>query len=48
MAGISELLLCQGFVETEQFEKSKEDLKQLSGLTDRQIDDRLHALTWGL
>jgi hypothetical protein len=46
MAGTSQLLLCDGFIESEGFERSKRDLIALSGLTDEQIDDRLEALTW--
>jgi len=46
MAGTSQLLLCDGFIESKGFEKSKRDLIALSGLTDEQIDDRLEALTW--
>jgi hypothetical protein len=46
MAGTSRLLFCEGFIESESFERSKEDLKALSGLTDEQIDDRLEALLW--
>jgi hypothetical protein len=46
MAGTSRLLFCEGFIESEGFERSKEDLKALSGLTDEQIDDRLEALLW--
>jgi hypothetical protein len=46
MAGTSRLLLCDGFIESEGFESSKEDLKALTGLTDEQIDDRLEALIW--
>jgi hypothetical protein len=50
MAGTShsQLLLCEGFIESETFERSKQDLKRLFELTDRQIDDRLHALTWSI
>jgi hypothetical protein len=50
MAGTShsQLLLCEGFIEGEGFEQSKRDLKLQFGLTDREIDDRLHALTWSI
>src|SRR6185312_216350 len=50
MAGTSHsrLLLCEGFVESDAFEESKSDLKARFGLTDRDIDDRLHALTWSI
>lgn len=47
MAGSSSLV-CQGFIEGEGFTSSKDDLKVTSGLTDRQIDDRLSALLWAL
>lgn len=46
MAGTS--LLCNGFVESESFERSKADLKAETGLTDEEIDDRLEALVWAL
>lgn len=48
MAGTSQAILCRGFSDTEGFEQSKEALKLVHGLTDREIDDRLRALTWGL
>lgn len=47
MAGTSPLL-CQGFIESEGFERSKKDLKSFYGLTDRDLDDRLDALLWAL
>lgn len=51
MAGTSQpagQLACRGFIETEGFARSKDDLKTLHGLTDRQVDDRLEALLWAL
>jgi hypothetical protein len=48
MAGLSGELRCEGFIEADGFEKSKDELKQATGLTDRQIDDRLDALVWAL
>lgn len=48
MAGASNELRCEGFVESDGFEKSKKELKHSTGLTDRQIDDRLEALVWAL
>ncbi len=47
MAGTSPLL-CQGFIEGDGFERSKEHLKQLFDLSDRDVDDRLDALLWAL
>lgn len=47
MVGTSQLV-CAGFIESETFRRSKDDLKQELGLTDRQIDDRLEALVWTL
>jgi hypothetical protein len=48
MAGLSSELRCEGFIESETFTKSKDDLKRDSGLTDRQIDDRVEGLVWAL
>jgi hypothetical protein len=48
MAGLSGELRCEGFVEADTFEQSKNDLKTSTGLTDRQIDDRLEGLVWAL
>ena len=50
MAGTShsQLLLCEGFIESDGFGKSKRDLMALFDLTDRDVDDRLHALTWSI
>jgi hypothetical protein len=48
MAGLSGELRCEGFVEADEFAKSKDELKQSTGLTDRQIDDRLDGLVWAL
>lgn len=50
MAGTShsQLLLCEGFIETKGFAESKNVLKAAFGLTDRDIDDRLRALTWNI
>jgi hypothetical protein len=47
MAGTS-TLVCSGFIETTFFTSSKEDLKVHSGLTDRQIDDRMEGVVWAL
>lgn len=46
MAGSSRLV-CLGFIESEGFRQSKERLKQLLELTDRDVDERLQALIWG-
>ena len=46
MAGIS--LLCNEFVESGSFQRSKTDLKAETGLSDQEIDDRLEALVWAL
>jgi hypothetical protein len=48
MAGLSGELRCEGFVESSTFEKSKVELKLASGLSDRQIDDRVEGLVWAL
>jgi hypothetical protein len=48
MAGPSGELRCEGFIESSTFEKSKNELKHATGLTDRQIDDRLEGLVWAL
>jgi hypothetical protein len=50
MAGTSHsrLLLCEGFIESDSFEESKANLKALFGLTDRDIDERIRALTWSI
>lgn len=47
MAGTNQLV-CRGFAETDTFERSKADLQALHGLSDREVDDRLRALLWGL
>ncbi|HMJ71874.1 MAG TPA: hypothetical protein VK471_00770 [Solirubrobacterales bacterium] len=46
MVGTS--LLCNAFIESESFEQSKAELKAETGLTDREIDDRLEAVVWAL
>lgn len=46
MAGTS--LLCKAFIESESFQQSKAELKAETGLSDRDIDDRLEALVWAL
>jgi hypothetical protein len=48
MAGFSSELRCEGFIESDTFTKSKDELKRAAGLTDRQIDDRVEALVWAL
>jgi hypothetical protein len=50
MAGTShsQLLLCEGFIETAGFEESKRHLMALFELTDRDVDDRIQALTWSI
>jgi hypothetical protein len=48
MAGTSPPLVCDGFIETETYERSKDLLRQRLELTDRQLDDRLEALIWAL
>lgn len=48
MAGHSGELRCEGFIESSTFEGSKDELKRSTGLTDRQIDDRLEGLVWAL
>jgi hypothetical protein len=48
MAGTSGELRCEGFVETRAFERSKDELKGVTDLTDRQIDFRLEGLLWAL
>jgi hypothetical protein len=48
MAGLSGELRCDGFIESDTFTKSKDELKHGAGLTDRQIDDRIEALVWAL
>ena len=48
MAGTSGELRCEGFVESHEFEQSKEELKRGLGLTDREVDDRLESLVWAL
>jgi len=50
MAGTShsQLLLCEGFIEGDGFGQSKRALMALFDLTDRDVDDRLHALTWSI
>jgi hypothetical protein len=41
-------LVCLGFIESETFKKSRHRLKQWLVLTDRDIDERLEGLIWGL
>jgi|SRR5271169_2064472 hypothetical protein len=48
MAGLSGELRCEGFIESSTFERSKDELKRGTGLTDRQIDYRLEGLVWAL
>ncbi|MGZ8716404.1 MAG: hypothetical protein ACXWYO_04760 [Gaiellaceae bacterium] len=48
MVGNPPQLICNGFVEADSFVKSKADLIATLDLTDRDIDDRLAALMWGL
>jgi hypothetical protein len=48
MAGTSSELRCEGFIASDTFERSKEDLKRSAKLTDRQVDDRLDGLEWAL
>jgi hypothetical protein len=48
MAGLSGELRCEGFIESSTFERSRAELKRSTGLTDRQIDDRLEGLVWAL
>jgi len=45
---LSAELRCEGFIEAKDFERSKDELKSTTGLSDRQIDDRLKALVWAL
>lgn len=47
MAGTSRLV-CNGFIESDDFRRSKAELKERTGLTDGQIDDRIEALVWAL
>jgi hypothetical protein len=47
MAGTSRLV-CNGFIEADTFERSKDDLIRFVGLTERQVDDRLETLMWAL
>lgn len=47
MGGISPLL-CKGFIESPSFEQSKGELMAETGLSPREIDDRLEALVWAL
>jgi hypothetical protein len=49
MAGIRpNLLVCKGFIEAESFERSKAELMQETGLTPREVDDRVEAVVWAL
>jgi hypothetical protein len=48
MAGLSGGLRCEGFIESSTFERSKDELKRGTDLTDRQIDYRLEGLVWAL
>ena len=41
-------LVCEGFIETETFTRSKERLKQLLELTEQDVDHRLEGLIWAL
>jgi hypothetical protein len=45
MAGIRPLV-CRGFIETDSYRKSYDDLQRRTGLSDREIDDRLESLVW--
>lgn len=47
MAG-TKPLTCNGFIESSDFAKSKEELMADTGLTAREIDDRVEALVWAL
>lgn len=42
------LLTCKGFIEAESFETSKAELMQETGLSPREVDDRVEALVWAL
>ncbi len=48
MAGPKDGLRCEGFVEADSFARAKKELQRSTGLTDRQIDDRLEGLVWAL
>ena len=41
-------LACKGFIEAESFERSKAELMQETGMTPREIDDRVEAVAWAL
>ena len=45
MAGTNQLV-CRGFIETDSYQRSYADLRQRTGLSDREIDDRLESLVW--
>lgn len=47
MAG-TKPLVCREFVEAESFERTRAELMQATGLTPRQVDDRVEALEWAL
>lgn len=42
------LLTCKGFIESEDFERSKAELMRETGMTPREVDDRVEALVWAL
>lgn len=42
------VLTCKGFIEAESFERSKAELMNETGMTPREIDDRVEALAWAL
>lgn len=48
MAGLSGELRCEGFIESSTFERSKDEPKRGTGLTDRQSDYRPEGLVWAL
>jgi hypothetical protein len=41
-------LVCREFVETDDFARSRAELLEQTGLTIRELDDRLEALEWAL
>src|SRR3954451_17447527 len=47
MAGTSQLV-CNGFIESDTYARSKADLMDLLGVDDEDIDDHLKALLWSL
>lgn len=48
MAGTSQELSCQAFIEAQTYEESKRDLRAEFGITDRELDDALEGLLWAL